>query len=396
MSRPTPRPRPLRRARAAASLGAVGLLAVPLIGSSNAVAVTVDGEELTARTYAATVGDVLDQLEVPLGPADAVSPAPGASVVDGTEIAVARAITVEVVVDGQLTRRITAPVGSVAGVLALADLGDVRSRGAALTPAWTSPVADGDTIHVTLPTPVQLVVDGGTRHVETLATTVAGLLAEQDVDLDAEDTVDWDLDAPVHPHTTVTVERVAYDEVVEEVVLERDEVRRETDDLRRGVTRVEDEGRDGLRRDTYRVRTVDGEEVDRERVDREVVREPRDRVVLVGTHVPPPPEPAPAPSSSSSGSGSSGSGSGSNGGVPSDVWDQLARCESGGNWQSRGGTYHGGLQFHPSTWNAHKPSGYPEFAYEATREQQITVGQRVQRAQGWAAWPHCSQVIGLR
>jgi hypothetical protein len=77
-----------------------------------------------------------------------------------------------------------------------------------------------------------------------------------------------------------------------------------------------------------------------------VVREPVDRVVLVGTFVPPPPPPAPAPAPAPSSGGTSG-----------DVWDRLARCESGGNWAHRGGTYHGGLQFHPQTWTANKPSG---------------------------------------
>lgn len=78
------------------------------------------------------------------------------------------------------------------------------------------------------------------------------------------------------------------------------------------------------------------------------------------------------------------------------VWDRLARCESGGNWAHSSGQYHGGLQFHPDTWRRHKLSGYPEYAYQATREQQIEVGKRVQASQGWAAWPHCSRVLGLR
>ncbi|MGH0053625.1 MAG: transglycosylase family protein, partial [Sphaerochaetaceae bacterium] len=43
-----------------------------------------------------------------------------------------------------------------------------------------------------------------------------------------------------------------------------------------------------------------------------------------------------------------------------------------------------------------KPEGYPEAAYQATREQQILVGERVQAAQGWKAWPACSLKIGLR
>lgn len=85
--------------------------------------------------------------------------------------------------------------------------------------------------------------------------------------------------------------------------------------------------------------------------------------------------------------------------IPYGIWDSLAVCESGQNGVPRWhiNAYHdGGLQFHPQTWSAHKPPGYPAYAYQATREQQIVVGQRVQATQGWRAWPVCSRRIGMR
>ena len=78
------------------------------------------------------------------------------------------------------------------------------------------------------------------------------------------------------------------------------------------------------------------------------------------------------------------------------IWDQIAQCESGGNWASTVGYYEGGLQFAPSTWDAYKPAGYPNHAYQATRDQQILVGERVLAAQGWGAWPVCSRKVGVR
>jgi resuscitation-promoting factor RpfB len=375
-----------RRVRGLLSLAVLGAVTVPLIGWSHAVEVVVDDEVLAARTYAPTVGDVLEELEVEVGPADVVTPPADAPMDEVDTIDIARAITVDVAVDGTVVRKVSAPVSTVVGVLAAADL-DLRGE-AEIEPAWTEPVEDGDTVHLQLPRSLRLTVDGSTREVVTSAATVGEALEEAGVSLGPDDLVDWDLDTAVQPFTEVVVARVAFDEVVEEVALPYETVRRETEDLRRGVTRVEEEGRDGLRHDVYWVELVDGEEVERELLDREVVREPVDRVVLVGTHVPPPPpppapEPAPAPAPRASGTGG-------------EVWDRLARCESGGNWAHRGGRYHGGLQFHPDTWNRHKPSGYPAYAYEATREQQIAVGERVRRTQGWAAWPACSRKLGLR
>lgn len=79
------------------------------------------------------------------------------------------------------------------------------------------------------------------------------------------------------------------------------------------------------------------------------------------------------------------------------VWDQLAACESGGNWSIRTGNgYHGGLQFHPQTWTGHGGGQYAPTADQASREQQIAVAQRVQASQGWGAWPACSRKLGLR
>jgi resuscitation-promoting factor RpfB len=376
----------LRRARRAAGLALLGALALVLIAWSNEVSVVVDGQEHELTTYAATVGDALEELDVPVGPADEIAPAPDAEVEDGLAIDVNRAVTVDVHVDGRLTRRITAPVGSVAGVLEEASLDGVRDRGALIHPGWSEPVEDGDVVDVRLPVEVALTVEGETQDLDTHVSTVEGLLAEQAVDLADDDTVTPDPATPLEGVDEVVVERVEFDEVIEEVVLDHDEERRETDDLDEGETRVEVEGRDGLREDTFRVEIVDGEEVDRELIDRDVVTEPRDRVVLVGTRTPPPPEPEPEPEPSAP---STPSGS---------VWDRLAECEANGNWQnvSSNGLYYGGLQFHLDTWNRHKPSGYPSNPVNASREQQIVVGERVQASQGWAAWPHCSRVVGLR
>lgn len=84
------------------------------------------------------------------------------------------------------------------------------------------------------------------------------------------------------------------------------------------------------------------------------------------------------------------------------IWDSLAECESHGEWgygpHSTWGShrFEGGLQFHPATWDAYRPAGYPHAAYLASREQQIVVGERVLAAQGWGAWPTCSRELGLR
>jgi hypothetical protein len=78
------------------------------------------------------------------------------------------------------------------------------------------------------------------------------------------------------------------------------------------------------------------------------------------------------------------------------VWDRLADCESGGDWSYNGSSgFDGGVQFHPGTWSAYRHDE-PAYAYQATREQQIAVAERVLAAQGWSAWPACARELGLR
>ncbi|MEU0336066.1 transglycosylase family protein [Streptomyces sp. NPDC006193] len=77
------------------------------------------------------------------------------------------------------------------------------------------------------------------------------------------------------------------------------------------------------------------------------------------------------------------------------VWDRIARCESGGNWHiNTGNGYYGGLQFSASTWRAYGGTAYAPRADQASRSAQIAVAAKVQRAQGWGAWPVCSARAG--
>ena len=80
--------------------------------------------------------------------------------------------------------------------------------------------------------------------------------------------------------------------------------------------------------------------------------------------------------------------------VPNGVWDDLAMCESSGNWSiNTGNGFYGGLQFTLQTWHGFGGTGMPN---EASRSEQIEVAERILAVQGWVAWPACSTKLGLR
>ncbi|MFF1442902.1 transglycosylase family protein [Streptomyces sp. NPDC058295] len=71
-------------------------------------------------------------------------------------------------------------------------------------------------------------------------------------------------------------------------------------------------------------------------------------------------------------------------------WDTVAQCEAGGNWSiNTGNGYYGGLQFSASTWAAYGGTAYASTADQASKSQQIAIGEKVLAGQGKGAWPVC-------
>ncbi|MFI2707457.1 resuscitation-promoting factor, partial [Nocardioides sp. CER28] len=142
-----------------------------------------------------------------------------------------------------------------------------------------------------------------------------------------------------------------------------------------GARAVARGGKDGVRDVTYRLVFKNGELIKRTVVSSSVTRRPVPEIVKVGTKSAPVAPAAPAVADGS-------------------VWDRLAGCESGGNWQTNTGNgYYGGLQFNIGTWQANGGSGRPD---QNSREEQIRVATRVRdNAGGYGAWPACAAKLGL-
>src|SRR5258708_1629038 len=78
------------------------------------------------------------------------------------------------------------------------------------------------------------------------------------------------------------------------------------------------------------------------------------------------------------------------------TWDQVASCESGGNWAiNTGDGYYGGLQFSTSSWLGAGGGQYAARADLATKDQQIAVAEHLLSTQGPGAWPVCGPRAGL-
>jgi len=86
------------------------------------------------------------------------------------------------------------------------------------------------------------------------------------------------------------------------------------------------------------------------------------------------------------------------------TWEQLAQCESGGDWSANTGNgFYGGVQFEQETWDSYGGGAFAIRADLASKWDQMTAAERVYRTgyggngpQGAGAWPVCSYEAGMR
>ena len=361
-------------------IGLVTAVIVALAGTtvgyaalSKSVTLSLDGQPREVTAMGGTVGDVLSSEGIEVGKHDIVAPSVDEEVADGSRISVRFGRPLELSVDGNET---THWVTSTDVAAALGEIGS-RFLGADLSTSRSAGIGrEGMALEVVTPKKLELKI-GAKKPVkkELTALTVKDALKEMDVKVEKRDIVKPALGKEIDDGDRVvfTDIRVVTKRVKAET-LSYDTVEREDSSMLEGETEVIRAGDAGSRDVTYKRTFRNGKLVATKVITAKVLDAPRDRIVAVGTK-----DPAPAVNYASGGT----------------VWDQLAQCESGGNWAiNTGNGYYGGLQFSLSTWQAYGGSGLPS---ENSRETQIMIAERVRAADGggYSSWPACSQSLGL-
>lgn len=351
-----------RRRRKSAPLIALNLAIVLVLAGGTAaygalsqtVTLTVDGRSDTIRTFGGTVADVLDDHGVVVHPGDRLNLKASAAIADGDSIDVAYAKPLSLTVDGVASEQVVfdRTVGD-----ALASLGIATTQDAYVSAKTSKAVPrDGMKIVVSTPKNVTVVADGQTKTVTTTRPTVADVLDEAGVTLDADDEIAPGPDAFVTPGQALTVTRIEKVEKTETVKVKHDTEVREDPEALVGETEVLTDGKNGKAREQVTLVYADGKLRDRVVVASEPVSKPVTEVVSRGTSRT----------------------------APDSVWDKIAQCESGGNWSiNTGNGYYGGLQFSAATWRS---VGGPGLPHENSREVQIKYAKILQARSGWGQW----------
>lgn len=358
--------------------GVLGTLAVGGVVAATThkdITVDVNGETTQLATFSTDVKGALEAAGVQVGADDFVSANPDDVLTSGETITVRTSKPVAVTVDG-VEKQLSSTALTVQDLLG--DMGDI-APGAAVKAAGVdmdgdATVTDGMKLEVVSPKIIQVNDGGNVTYTSIAAKTVRDVIEARGIDVDEDDRVTPSMDTPVTEGMTIKVDQVSttdYD-ATESFDAEPNYV--DDPELEQGTEEVRVEGTPGERTVTRRLIMVNGAKESNEIINSKETRPATPATIARGTK-----EPADAPAV-----------------ADGSVWDTLAQCESTGNWAiNTGNGFSGGLQFTDSTWQAFGGGEYASQAWQASREQQIAVAQKVQAAQGWGAWPACTAKLGI-
>lgn len=376
-----------RNAKILAAAGTAVVLTGGAVGAAQldkAVNLSVDGTASSAHVFGSTVGDVLDSQGITVKPGDVVVPAADAPISDGDTVTVKYARLLKLTVDGR-TRELRTTETTVDGALLALGL---RGEGARLSVSRSQTIGrQGLAISVVTPKAVTVTADGKKTTKTVAAATVGEALTQLGVRVGKADKVNPPATTRLTSGAAVTVQRVAVRDKKVNRAISFNTTKKSTSTLFTDETKVSRAGVTGNRQVTVRITLVDGKVVSTRTIGSTVTKAPVDRILLVGTKD----RPAPAPATTSAPSAPSTPTTGSSGAglnlARAAMWDRIAQCESGGNWHiNTGNGYYGGLQFLTSTWLGVGGGDFAPRADLASREQQITVANRLYAQSGTSPW----------
>jgi uncharacterized protein YabE (DUF348 family) len=274
------------------------------------IALNADGQIHQLRTHARTIGEVLSEAGLQLGPADEIwlgeqlvgpdTPLSGSPTSRQVSYRGSARPVAEAATHGPplLTlRRATALTLNEAGAkttlyTTLSTVGQVlQAHGVTLflgdrvTPSLEQPISPGMTIEILRSVPVQIKVDGHSIHTRTLAQDVAGVLGQEQVALMGKDRTTPGLVEAIRPDMTIAVTRVQEELVVKFDPIPFAKIWVPDPELEIDHTRLVQEGQLGLNKQRERVVFENGQEVTRFLEDSWTEQTPITKTMAYGTKI---------------------------------------------------------------------------------------------------------------
>lgn len=145
-----------------------------------------------------------------------------------------------------------------------------------------------NTVHIDRAFYVTVVADGVNTTFKTIKCSVAQAIEKAGVTYTDADNITMSLDETVKADDKIVIYRMTSETVTETETLKYETIEKKTDKLYEGEKKVDTEGKNGKKEYVYEVVYTDGVETERKLVSETVVKEPVDKVILIGTKKIPP------------------------------------------------------------------------------------------------------------
>ncbi|MEI6040077.1 MAG: G5 domain-containing protein [Candidatus Berkelbacteria bacterium] len=141
----------------------------------------------------------------------------------------------------------------------------------------------GSRITIVRATPVQVTDAKMVKTYRTWKDNIGDFLTEQNIGLLGKDSVDPSAQTKITSNMKIKITRVAEVEVTQKEDIDFKTVKKETRDMERGQTKVEQKGEKGQKEVVYIVKRIDGEEVSRRVKETNILKDPVTEFLIVGT-----------------------------------------------------------------------------------------------------------------
>lgn len=140
----------------------------------------------------------------------------------------------------------------------------------------------GSQITLTRATPVEVTDAKVVKIYRTWKNNIKDLLAENNIELIAQDSVEPPTETAISYNMKVKITRVAEFDATEREAIDFKTIKKNDVDLEKGQTKTEQKGIKGEKDVIYHIKRVDGEEVSRKIIDTKVLSEPTTEILIIG------------------------------------------------------------------------------------------------------------------
>lgn len=132
---------------------------------------------------------------------------------------------------------------------------------------------------------VQVIINGQSKTLKTTKCKVKDFLQNNNIFLTEQDVLRCNLNEEVYAGMQLFIDHVEVKEFTEQQAIPFSVTSKETDNLKKGKTKIETPGQNGIKEITYSQKFLNGQLVENNVISEKIVKEPINQVNLVGTKV---------------------------------------------------------------------------------------------------------------